>query len=137
MKTITTAAAVLAVLLALALGGGVGFSQSRKSRANKEFMQDKLELAQRILEGLANEDYDLIVAKTTRLSAMSQEAPWQVFENPDYADHSRTFRKNVDALSRAAKNKNLDGATLAYVRMTISCVECHKFVRGKLVASLP
>ncbi len=58
-----------------------------------------------------------------------------MFENPDYADHSATFRKNVDALIRAARNKNLDGATLAYVRITMNCVDCHKFVRGKLVAS--
>lgn len=135
MKTIATTVLALAVLLVAAVV--LSPAQSRKSRATKEFMRDKLELSQRILEGLANEDFDLMIAKGTRLSAMSQEAGWQAFENPEYADHSVTFRKNVDALVRAAKNKNLDGATLAYVRITINCVECHKFVRGKLVASLP
>lgn len=135
MKAIATAVLVLAVLLGAATTLTVG--QSRKSRATKEFMRDKLELSQKILEGLANEDYDLMIAKGTRLSAMSQEAGWQVFENPEYADHSATFRKNVDALVRAARNKNLDGATLAFVRVTMNCVDCHKFVRGKLVASLP
>lgn len=134
MKRRATAALALVVLLLAAVSLSVG--QSRKSRATKEFMRDKLELAQRILEGLANEDYDLMIAKGTRLSAMSQEAGWQVFENPEYADHSQTFRRNVDGLVRAARNKNLDGATLAYVRITMNCVECHKFVRGKLVASL-
>lgn len=135
MKLIATAALALAILFGVAVSFTVGQSQDRRSRATKEFMRDKLELSQKLLEGLANEDYDLLIAKATRLSAMSQEAGWQVFENPEYAEHSLTFRKNVDALIRAAKNKNLDGATLAFVRVTMNCVDCHKFVRGKLVAS--
>lgn len=126
----------LVTMLLLAFTVDVGVGQSRRSRATKEFMRDKLELSQRILEGLANEDYDLIIAKGSRLSAMSQEAGWQAFENPEYAEHSLTFRRNVDAVVRAARGRNLDGATLAYVRITMNCVDCHKFVRGKMVASL-
>lgn len=125
---------LLAVALALATGLALSQAQSRKSRATKEFMRDKLELAQRVLEGLSMEDYQLIEAKAVKLSAMSQQTDWQVFENPDYVQHSATFRKNCDAMAKAARDKNLDGATLAYVRMTMSCVDCHKFVRGKLVA---
>jgi cytochrome c556 len=126
---------VLAVVLVLAaIGLGTALAQTRRSRATKEFMRDKLELSQKVLEGLAMEDYDLISAKAQKLSAMSREAPWQVFENPDYAQHSITFRRNADSLVRAAREKNLDAATLAYVRMTMSCVDCHKFVRGKVVA---
>ncbi len=66
---------------------------------------------------------------------MTQEADWRLFENPDYDQQSLAFRRQVDALVKAAKDKNLDAATLAYVRMTMSCVDCHKLVRGKLVAS--
>jgi cytochrome c556 len=135
MKTITTTALTLVLLLATSVMFSTG--QNRKSRATKEFMRDKLELSQKILEGLANEDYDLMTAKAARLAAMSQEAGWQVFENPDYADQSVAFRQNVEALIRAARRKNLDGATLAFVRITMNCVDCHKFVRGKLVASWP
>jgi cytochrome c556 len=109
-------------------------AQDRKSRANKEFMRDKLELSQKVLEGLALEDFNLIAAKSQKLSAMSQAASWQVFDNPDYAQQSVDFRKNVDALTRAAERKNIDAATLAYMKMTMSCVDCHKLVRGKLMA---
>ncbi len=128
----------VAILLAGLLAGGlaVGLAQNKKSRATKEFMRDKLELAQGILEGLSVENYDLIISRSQKLSAMSQQADWKVFENPDYEQQSIAFRRNVDALTKAAKNKNLDGATLAYVRVTMSCVECHKYVRGRLVASL-
>ena len=120
----------------LAAGVVVSSAQNKKSRATKEFMRDKLELTQGILEGLAVENIDLILSRSQRLSAMSQQVDWKVFENPDYEQQSIAFRRNVDALTKAAKNKNLDGATLAYVRVTMSCIECHKYVRGRLVASL-
>ena len=127
---------VVTLLALLAAGVIMSSAQNKKSRATKEFMRDKLELTQGVLEGLAVENYDLIISRSQRLSAMSQEVDWKVFENPDYEQQSIAFRRNVDALTKAAKNKNLDGATLAYVRVTMSCVECHKYVRGRLVASL-
>ena len=47
---------------------------------------------------------------------------------------SRAIRNcDVDALTKSARDRNLDAATLAYVRVTKGCVDCHKFVRGKLV----
>jgi cytochrome c556 len=126
---------LLLVALLAAASLSVALAQSKRNRAAKEFMREKLELSQRVLEGLATEDYDLIIAKGRRLSAMSQEADWRVFENPDYEQQSAAFRRHVDSLVKAAKDKNLDAATLAYVRVTMSCVDCHKLVRGKLVAS--
>jgi hypothetical protein len=125
----------LILVLTIAAGLSVALAQTKRHRAAKEFMRDKLELSQRVLEGLATEDYNLIVAKGTRLSAMSKEADWRVFENPDYDQQSITFSRHVDSLVRSAKEKNLDAATLAYVRVTMSCVDCHKLVRGKLVGS--
>ena len=113
-----------------------GVAQSRRSRVTKEFMRDKLELSQQVLEGLAMEDFDLITAKASKLSAMTQEADWRAFENPDYDRYSSDFRRHVEAVRKAAEARNLDGATLAYVKMTMSCVECHKFVRGKKVAAI-
>lgn len=126
---------IITILIAAAAGLSVALAQTKRSRAAKEFMRDKLELSQRVLEGLATEDYDLIIAKGTRLSAMTKEADWRLFENPDYDQQSVTFRRHVNSLVKAAKDKNLDAATLAYVRVTMSCVDCHKLVRGKLVAS--
>jgi len=122
------------ILLAVGAGLSVALAQSKRNRATKEFMRDKLELSQRVLEGIATEDYDLIIAKGAKLSAMSRDSSWQMFENPDYDQQSAIFRRHVNSLVKAAKDKNLDAATLAYVRMTMSCVDCHKLVRGKLVA---
>jgi hypothetical protein len=123
------------VIGVLAIGLSLSLAQSKRSRAAKEFMRDKLELSQKVLEGVATEDWDLVIGKGTRLSAMTQEADWRVFENPNYDAQSKAFKQHVDSLVKAARKKDLDAATLAYVRMTISCVDCHKAVRGKLVAS--
>ena len=123
------------LITVLAAGLTTTLAQSRRERAAKEFMRDKLELSQQVLEGVVTENYDLIIAKGTKLSAMTKEADWRLFENPDYELQSQIFRRHVDSLVKAAKGKNLDAATLAYVRVTMSCVDCHKLVRGKLVAS--
>jgi hypothetical protein len=131
MKTKTL---LLAVLVVIIVGLSGSLAQSKRKSPAKEFMRDKLELSQRVLEGIATEDYALMISKGTRLSAMTREADWRVFENPDYDQQSILFRRQVDALIKAAKDKNLDAATLAYVRMTMSCVDCHKLVRGKVVA---
>jgi cytochrome c556 len=131
MKRINVGLVTTAVLLSALI---LAPAEDRKTRATKEFMRDKLELSQKVLEGLALEDFNLIAAKSQKLSAMSQAAGWQVFDNPDYAQQSVDFRKNVDALTRAAERKNIDAATLAYMRVTMSCVDCHKLVRGKLMA---
>jgi cytochrome c556 len=128
---------LVGLLTVLAVGLTTALAQSRRERAAKEFMRDKLELSQHALEGVVTEDYDLIIAKGTKLSAMTKEADWRLFENPDYEQQSQIFRRQVDSLVKAAKDKNLDAATLAYVRVTMSCVDCHKLVRGKLVASVP
>lgn len=99
-------------------------------------MRDKLQLSQHILEGLTTEKYDWILTDATKLSAKLKDPGWRVLENPEYEQQSAAFRATVDALVKAARDRNLDAATLAYVRMTMSCVECHKFVRGKGVGSL-
>lgn len=122
-------------LLAVVAGLSLTLAQPKRTRAAKDFMRDKLELSQRLLEGLATEDYDLLIAKGTRLSIMTKDADWRVFENPNYDQQSAVFRRHVDSLVKAAKEKNLDAATLAYVRLTMTCVDCHKMVRGKFVAS--
>ncbi len=123
------------VFLAAAAGLSAPLLQPKRNRATKEFMREKLELSQRLIEGLATENYDLIVAKGTKLSAISGEPGWRVFEHPNYNQQSAIFRQHVDSLVKAAKSKDLDAATLAYVRVTMSCVDCHKLIRGKLVVS--
>jgi hypothetical protein len=102
--------------------------------ALKAFMRKKLESSQSVLEGLAVEDFELIARGAKQLRATSAAAEFIVVNDPIYAQEAADFGKIIDKLAKAAKEKRLDGATLAYVDMTMSCVECHKYVRGVLVA---
>ena len=112
------------------------FGQPKVPLTTKEFMREKLEHSQKLLGALATEDYFTLQKMSERLSAMTQHADWQAFQNPDYTAFSANFRAHANALTKASKDKNIDGTTLAFVCMTMSCVDCHKFVRGKLVAEV-
>lgn len=125
---------LLLLTLAVTATLAATLAQPRRNRTGQEFMREKLALSQKILEGLALEDFEIIATRATKLSSMSQGTDWRVMENPDYDQQSLLFRRQADALIRAAKDRNIDTATLAYVRMTMSCVDCHKFIRGKLSA---
>jgi hypothetical protein len=93
------------------------------------FMRAKLAHADHVLEGLAVEDYEMIERAAQELSLASLDSNWQVLQTEDYVRQSAEFRRSCDALRKAAQEKNLDGATLAWVEVTLKCVQCHKYVR--------
>jgi hypothetical protein len=99
------------------------------------FMRSKLEHSQRVLEGLTTGNHELVAKHAQQISLLSQAEMWQVLQTPEYFERSLEFRRASDAITEAAKNKNLDGATLAYVDMTVKCVSCHKYVRQVKVAN--
>ena len=125
-----------AVLLFFGLTAVVS-AQPQTPVTTKEFMREKLEQSQKLLAALATEDYFTLGKVSQRLSEMTRDATWQAFQNPDYSAFSASFRGQANALTKAAKEKNIDASTLAYVRMTMSCVDCHKWVRGRVVAEGP
>jgi cytochrome c556 len=125
---------VLAVAVFVA-GAFAVTSWSQQPMGNRDFMRAKLDHAQKVLEGLAMEDHHLIVKHSQELSLLSLAANWQVLQTPEYAQQSLEFRRAVDSLTEAGRKKNLDGAALAYVDVTMKCVNCHKYVRGVRMAS--
>ena len=92
-------------------------------------MRAKLNHSQKVLEALVTEDYDMIANHSNSLTLLSLETDWNVLQTAEYRRLSDDFRRHSRALKKNAQAKNLDGATLAYVRMTLNCVECHKHVR--------
>ena len=93
------------------------------------FMRAKLGHADRVLEGLAVADFEMIERAAQELSLASLDSNWQVLQTEDYVRQSAEFRRACDALKKAAQEKNLDGAALAWVDATLKCVQCHKYVR--------
>src|SRR5262249_26954266 len=102
--------------------------------AMKEFMRKKLASSQEVIEGLAVEDFELIEKGAKQLKGMSAAAEFRAINDPLYAEHASEFRRIVAKMEKAAREKRLDGATLGFVDMTMSCVECHKYVRTIMIA---
>ncbi len=119
------------VLAMACLTLAVGFStgHDNDSKELKELMQRKLKYGQKVLEGLALKDFDTIARSAEELIQVSKAAEWKVVKTPRYELYSNEFRRNAETMLQNAKEKNLDGATLAYVDMTLTCVKCHKHVR--------
>jgi ribosomal protein L44E len=102
----------------------------------KDFMRLKLDHSQKVLEGLATEDFEAIAKHAHELSLLSQATTWQVLQGSEYLQHSREFRRTADELGREAKQNNLDGSALKYVELSLRCVSCHKYVRGVRMAAV-
>lgn len=96
----------------------------------KPAMQRKLDHSKMILEGLATEDYDKIGRSAQALSLISLESGWNVLTTEEYLEQSADFRRILERLRTSAREKNIDRAAMSYLNLTISCVECHKYLRG-------
>ncbi len=105
------------------------YSQQPGSKPLKPFMQMKLEPAKQILEGIVNEDFDMIDRSAQRISALTFDENWMTLQTASYRQHSQDFQRSVAAIAEAARNKNLDAATLGYMQMTLYCVQCHRSLR--------
>ncbi len=121
---------VCLVGVALVVAAAATVVESRQAPTLPEIMRQKLEHSQRLLEGLVLENFDMIERNANDLRILSDLSSWNVLRTPEYLRLSSTFRDTADRLSRSALNTNLDAATLAYVELTLQCVECHKHVRG-------
>jgi hypothetical protein len=118
----------LPALLVAALVFTLSGHAEEPSKVNT-LMRKKLEHSQKILEGIALNDFDKIARNGEDLIQLSKQAEFMVLKTPQYEVHSNDFRRNAETLVQAAKAKNGDAATLAYMDLTLSCVKCHKHVR--------
>src|SRR5690348_16450923 len=107
-------------------------AQEQKTRTRAEFMRMKLEYSKLVLEGLTLENYETIIKNARALKKLSEAAEWEVPTIPnadEYLVFTGEFQRLADEMAKKAREKNMDGATLAYLRLTMNCVNCHKYVR--------
>jgi hypothetical protein len=131
-KYLRTTGTILAMVMCIASSSGQGLESKKIS----ELMRAKLKYSQKILEGLALGDFDKIADNAEELLQISKNLEWQVDKSPRFEVHSNEFRRTAEGTIQKAREKNLDGATLSYVEMTLACVKCHKHVRDKRMTML-
>jgi hypothetical protein len=111
-------------------------SHAQQGKALRQFMRQKLDYAQRVLEGITLEDYALVAKNAKDLRTLSEDAQWRVSPNLQYLRLSSEFQSLADDLAQKARDRNLDGVTLGFFKLTNNCVACHKLVRDERLVTL-
>jgi hypothetical protein len=119
----------LLVFVTMLVGMVAAWDESQQEFKVRELMRRKLDFSHKVLEGIVVEDFEQIAQNADALGKLSLAAEWQVFPSAEYKRHSGDFRRITEELHQMALDHNLDGAALKYVEMTLSCVNCHKYVR--------
>lgn len=93
-------------------------------------MREKLDHAQAVLEGVVTGDYDQIAESAEWMRMASQAASWQAIDTEEYRRHSDNFRQMAERLRDQANEQNLDASTLQHVKLTLGCIDCHRYIRA-------
>jgi hypothetical protein len=94
------------------------------------WMKKKLEFSQQILAGITTADFDKVVENGQAMRSLSKIEGFIRGQTPGYRTQLQIFEESADEIVRQAKNDNVEGATLAFTQLTISCVNCHKQLRA-------
>ncbi|WP_020476438.1 hypothetical protein [Zavarzinella formosa] len=116
-------------------------SQDKKKREPDPLMAAKLKESQTLLEGLTLNDFAKVRKGAEELLRISKQAQFRkALNTPGYELYANNFQRAAETVIEKAGAKNIDGATLACVDMTITCVRCHQHTReeglGKLAPTL-
>lgn len=97
-----------------------------------DWMQLKLQMSQEILAGLTRGDFAAVETHAQKMNVVNFMEKLVTADKPHYKEYTRQLQAFETAnreLLRQSAAKNAEGATLAYVQLTISCVQCHKLIR--------
>jgi cytochrome c556 len=124
------------LVLCAAVVACAAFGHGDEPNKTAELMQKKLKASQKVLEGVAKNDFDAIQANADALIDISNKTEFNSIKSADYEMFSNQFRRTAEGLAKNAKDKNADGVALAYVDLTLVCVKCHKYVRERKMTRL-
>jgi cytochrome c556 len=94
------------------------------------WMEKKLQYTQDILRGLVTGDLDDVAEKAEQMRLLAKVEGWIRSRKPGYRAQMQAFEFANAEILRHAQADNVDGATIAFQQLTISCVSCHKMLRN-------
>jgi hypothetical protein len=100
----------------------------------EKFMAQKLAAAQRTLEGVTKEDFELIRKMSVEMIALSRQEAWAAMASARFVQDTADFVTAVEFLDRMAEDKDPEGTSLGFMRLTMTCTNCHAHVRTARVA---
>jgi len=99
--------------------------------SKEELMKKKLELSQQMLAALAVNDLDKTAQLAQGLLDVRSALSWRVIKTEMYDALSDDYARALKAILKAAQDKNVESAKLNYLGMTMSCFNCHTYVRDR------
>lgn len=103
----------------------------------QKFMRKKLDASNKILEGLTTENSGLVKEGADDLATMCDAEQWRISKDVMYRQFSEDFQRATRSLGESAKASDLDKALIRWMDVTMQCIDCHRFVRDKLIAGQP
>ncbi len=94
------------------------------------WMEQKMKLSRQIMEGLARGKLADVDTSARAMRTLSRIEGWaRRSDTKEYRRQLKYFNQATEEIIRQAQKDNLDGATLAFTQMTLSCVACHQELR--------
>jgi len=122
--------------LALALIAllGTATTTTAQGPALDRVMRKKLEVSQQILDAVVTNHWADLQARSRDLEDLTNAPAWTVLKSKEYAHYSDTFRAAVRVLRTAAARRDSEKTPQAYIAVTLSCVECHRYLARNRLA---
>jgi hypothetical protein len=135
-RVMTLATRFLAAVLLITLTA-VPSSSAQNARL-QQIMRAKLDHSQRILEAVVTSNWTLLDRESRSMATVVRNPDWSVLATPEYVRHSEAFLRATDDLIEAAKLRDLERASLGFISLSASCVNCHRYLaRARIAAARP
>jgi hypothetical protein len=95
-----------------------------------ELMRQKLEHGQNLFEAVVLADHVSVERYAYELTLLSEASTWTPLRTHQYLSYASTFRDAAASLQEAARDRDQDKVSSAYMELVASCVQCHQHVRG-------
>jgi len=113
-----------------AVGAAIEAEPKDPAQRHSYWMQKKIEWSQAVLGDLAKADWGKMRQHAGNMQTLSSiEGRFRRTDQTDYRAQLAVFDQANKKLIHAADNENIDEATLAYMHLIHSCVNCHKVLR--------
>jgi hypothetical protein len=93
------------------------------------WMKKKLDYSKNIMEGIALGDFDKVSQNAQTLRGLSKIEAFVRRGTPGYRAQVDAFDQSLTEIIRQADKQNLEGTTLGFHQLTVSCVRCHRDLR--------
>ena len=119
------------IVLTAVLGVSVSADQAPPLQ---QLMREKLETSQQILAAVVTSDWLTLERLSDELARIANDPAWTVLTTSQYARYSTSFLRATEDLGEAARLRDLETAPVAFVSLTLSCVQCHRYVARARIA---